>query len=85
MKCRGGVVKGLLRAAGEEVLPHEILYRKKSPYPKTYDPDYEHLLKSRLMEVMSDSNAPLTALIDRKRLRRLFRLRRSMEDRFTDS
>lgn len=67
MKCRGGVVKGLLRAAGEEVLPHEILYRKKSPYPKTYDPDYEHLLKSRLMEVMSDSNAPLTALIDRKK------------------
>lgn len=67
MKCRGGVVKGLLRAAGEKVLPHEILYRKKSPYPKTYDPDYEHLLKSRLMEVMSDSNAPLTALIDRKK------------------
>ncbi len=34
MKCRGGVVKGLLRAAGEEVLPHEILYRKKVHIPR---------------------------------------------------
>lgn len=41
LKCLNGVVKGLLRAAGEGILPDEVLYRRKSPYPKTYDPNYE--------------------------------------------
>lgn len=68
MKCRGGVVKGLLRAAGKEILPEEILYRRKSPYPKTYDPDYEQLLKNQLLEVMSEPNAPLRTLIDTKKV-----------------
>ncbi len=44
MKLAGGVVKGLLRQAGKGLVPDEILYRKKSPYPKTYHPDYEKLL-----------------------------------------
>ena len=35
MKCPDGIVKGLLRHAGEGLLPREILWRKKSPYPKT--------------------------------------------------
>lgn len=73
MKCRGGVVKGLLRDAGRRHLPHEVLYRKKSPYPKTYDPAYENLLKKHLMEVMDDSNAPLNSLIDRKKTENFLR------------
>lgn len=68
MKCPNGVVKGLLRAAGEEHLPKEVLYRKKSPYPKTYDPAYEQLLREHLLEVLSDSNAPLCTLIDKKKV-----------------
>ena len=40
MKCTDGVVKGLLRHAGKEYLPKDILWRKKSPYPKTYDPAF---------------------------------------------
>ncbi|MCH1984108.1 asparagine synthase (glutamine-hydrolyzing) [Ruminococcus sp. OA3] len=73
MKCHGGVVKGLLRAAGEEILPYEVLYRKKSPYPKTYDPNYEQLLKNQLMEVISEPNAPLGTLIDRKKVEAFLR------------
>lgn len=64
MKCPGGVVKGLLREAGKGLIPDEILYRKKSPYPKTYNPDYEKLLGNRLREVLSDPNAPIHPLVD---------------------
>lgn len=67
MKCKDGVVKGLLREAAKDYLPHEVLYRKKSPYPKTYDPAYEALLRKELMEVLSDSGSPLTELIDKEK------------------
>ena len=35
--------KSLLRHAFKDILPPELLYRKKSPYPKTYNPNYEWL------------------------------------------
>lgn len=68
MKSHNGIVKGLLREAGEKYLPYEVLYRKKSPYPKTYDPQYEALVKNQIIEVLHDSNAPICALIDRKKV-----------------
>lgn len=64
MKCKDGVVKGLLREAAKDYLPDEVLYRKKSPYPKTYDPAYENLLRSELLKVLDHSAAPLNQLID---------------------
>ena len=63
MKCQGGV-KGLLRHAAEGLLPKEILWRKKSPYPKTYDPAYEDLLRKELLTVLSDGSHPLGNLVD---------------------
>lgn len=68
MKCPNGVVKGLLREAAKDYLPDDVLFRKKSPYPKTYDPAYEALLKSELAAVISDHNSPLYDLIDQKKL-----------------
>lgn len=68
MKCPDGIVKGLLRHAGEGVLPKEILWRKKSPYPKTYDPGYEKLLGDQLKEVLDDANAPIRALLDTRKV-----------------
>jgi asparagine synthase (glutamine-hydrolysing) len=64
MKCKDGVVKSLLREAGKGLIPDEILYRKKSPYPKTYHPEYEKLLGAKLMEVLSDPNEPIRPLLD---------------------
>jgi len=63
MKCKDGVVKGLLRAAAKGILPGEILYRKKNPYPKTYDPAYENLLHTAIIEVLSDTRSPLRELV----------------------
>ncbi|MBO5908798.1 MAG: asparagine synthetase B, partial [Clostridia bacterium] len=31
-------------------LPEKILYRKKSPYPKTHNPEYERLVTGMLRE-----------------------------------
>ncbi len=64
MKAKDGVVKGLLRDAGKGLVPDEILFRRKSPYPKTYHPEYETLLGNRLLDVLSDPNAPIHPLID---------------------
>lgn len=68
MKCPDGIVKGLLRQSGSGKLPDDILWRRKSPYPKTYDPAYERLLGERLKEVLSDPAAPVRALLDTKKV-----------------
>lgn len=68
MKYRNGEEKSLLREACKDLLPVEILHRKKSPYPKTYNPNYEHLLANKLIEIVSDPNSPITALVDEKKV-----------------
>ena len=67
MKYKDGVEKALLRDACSDLLPEALLHRKKSPYPKTYHPGYEKLLIERLTEILSDSNAPILPLIDKKK------------------
>ncbi|MBR7178670.1 MAG: asparagine synthase (glutamine-hydrolyzing) [Oscillospiraceae bacterium] len=63
MKNWGGYEKGLLRKAMEGWLPKEILWRKKSPYPKTHDPRYLALMRIRLDRILADQNAPIWQLI----------------------
>lgn len=65
-----GVEKGLLRHAVAGLLPDEVLWRKKSPYPKTLDPRYEALVRSRLNERLLDPNNPLLHLLDQNEVRR---------------
>ena len=68
MKCPHGVPKGLLRQVGERWLPKEIVYRTKSPYPKTYDPSYEQLLGTRLREILSEPASPIIPFLDAKKV-----------------
>ena len=67
MKYRNGVEKSLLRDACADLLPQELLWRKKSPYPKTYHPAYEQMLIRRMREIMSDPNSPVLPLLDRSK------------------
>ncbi len=69
MKCPDGIVKGLLRHAGAEYLPEDVLWRKKSPYPKTYDPFYEKLLGNQLKEALATPSSPIRALLDSRKVR----------------
>lgn len=65
-KDHKGREKGLLRVAMEGVLPNEILWRKKSPYPKTFDPRYAELVSSRYRDLLERRNAPIWQLVDRR-------------------
>lgn len=67
MKYREGEEKALLRDACGDLLPHEILHRKKSPYPKTYDPRYERLLSEKLTALLDNPNSPVLELVDREK------------------
>lgn len=64
-------VKGLLKDVSAGMLPDEVRYRKKCPYPKTYDPKYERMLKEALSEIIKDSKEPIGALINEKALTKL--------------
>ena len=59
-----GREKGLLRAAVEGILPPEVLYRKKSPYPKTHNPAYTAMVEDELKKILSDKTRPLFAITD---------------------
>lgn len=59
-----GREKGLLRAAAEGILPPEILYRKKSPYPKTHNPSYRNMVAAMLKEICENQDAPIFKIAD---------------------
>ena len=63
--------KGLLRYAMEGILPREILYRKKSPYPKTHDPHYAQLVKQLLQELLQCQDTPLFQFVRRDKITEL--------------
>ena len=49
-KRENGVEKSLLRNSMVDYLPEKILWRKKSPYPKTHNPKYMEAVLSLLNE-----------------------------------
>ena len=65
-KEHGGKEKGLLRYAMSEWLPEEVLHRKKSPYPKTFDPKYLNLVAGRMRELLRQKDAPLFSVVSRQ-------------------
>ncbi|MDD5016837.1 MAG: asparagine synthase (glutamine-hydrolyzing) [Eubacteriales bacterium] len=65
IKNIGGMEKGILRLAVKDLLPECIFSRKKSPYPKTHNPEYTRLVSIALKETLVDKDAPIHALIDR--------------------
>ena len=71
MKRLGGQEKGLLRSAMRGLLPDELIFRKKSPYPKTYHPLYTQLVKQTMASILSDPSAPVLQLIDKNEILRL--------------
>lgn len=70
-KCKDGVVKSLLRDSGARFLPKSVMERKKSPYPKTYNPEYDALLKNALYKILEDKERPLNKIIDVTTVRNL--------------
>ena len=63
-----GQEKGLLRYAMADFLPNEVLYRRKSPYPKTYDPEYLRLVTGMLQNVIEDKDSPILQIVKKQAL-----------------
>lgn len=69
-----GREKGLLRQAVAGLLPEPVRLRKKSPYPKTFDPAYERLMAEGLRGLLEDKNAPIYGLVSREKLKGLMNM-----------
>lgn len=63
--------KGLLRHALTGVLPDDVLWRKKSPYPKTHNPVYLNTVRERLLTILNDKETPLHHLINTSKIREI--------------
>ncbi len=60
--------RGLLREAMRGYLPSDILERKKSPFPRSQDPEYEAKIKNILSEKVLDPGSPIKNLLNLKTL-----------------
>jgi asparagine synthase (glutamine-hydrolysing) len=63
--------KGLLREAFKDVLPDDITYRKKNPYPKTHNPLYTSIVTNMLKERLRNKNTSLYKIFDADKIHEL--------------
>ncbi|MCM8711780.1 asparagine synthase (glutamine-hydrolyzing) [Clostridium sp. SYSU_GA19001] len=59
-----GREKGLLREALKGIVPDEIIFRKKSPYPKTHNPIYTKAVQKMMTSILNDKSSPILDLIN---------------------
>lgn len=71
LKMYGNREKGLLRKALEGILPHDVLYRKKSPYPKTHNPKYTGEVQNLLSEIMKNKSSVLYEFFNEEKLKKI--------------
>lgn len=63
MKMVDNIEKGILRRAFAHVLPHDVLYRKKSAYPSAQHPTYDKAIRAWALHILDTPNAPIQPLI----------------------
>lgn len=68
MKMSEGREKGILRDALKGILPEAIVSRKKSPYPKTHNPEYTKLVQTKLAQIMANKNSVLCEIFSREKI-----------------
>ncbi|MCC8047955.1 MAG: asparagine synthase C-terminal domain-containing protein, partial [Oscillospiraceae bacterium] len=73
LKSLDGREKGLMRKAFEDILTPDVAWRKKSPYPKTYHPDYLRRVNELLLERLNDRGSPLHGLVNAAAVAELMR------------
>lgn len=70
-RVKGDMEKGLLRTAFKDLLPSEVVERKKSPYPKTFNPKYKELVTRELSHIIENPTSPILDVIDLDNVKRL--------------
>ena len=74
-----GREKGLLREAMKNYLPDEVLWRKKSPYPKTHNPSYEKAVKEQLVQIINNPSSPILQILKKDKLEELVKGRENVQ------
>jgi asparagine synthase (glutamine-hydrolysing) len=64
LKRANGQEKSLLRSAVADLLPEQVLNRRKSAYPTTQERAYGQAVRDRFAEIATDPNAPVAPLLD---------------------
>lgn len=81
LKAYKGREKGIVRKAFENELPEEIVYRKKSPYPKTHNPYYFEAVSAKVRSIMRKKN-PLTELLSKDGIKNILENPESITEPF---
>lgn len=63
--------KGLLRHALTGLLPYDVLWRKKSPYPKTHNPQFMEIVRRWALTILNDHTSPVLQLINPSAIRQI--------------
>ncbi|MEG0307146.1 MAG: asparagine synthase (glutamine-hydrolyzing) [Clostridium sp.] len=63
IKSLGGREKGIVRESMIGVLPDKVLWRKKSPYPKTHNPIYMKIVSQKVKEILKDKNSVVANIL----------------------
>lgn len=71
IKLLSGREKGLLRKSLEGILPENIIYRKKSPYPKTHNPIYTDYVCNIMNEILENKSSPILDIIDKNKIKEI--------------
>lgn len=71
IKALDGREKGILRKAFENDLPYDIVWRKKSPYPKTHNPVYFKCVCDLVRFALDDKDCVLHDMINRNEIENL--------------
>lgn len=80
IKALDGREKGILRKAFENDLPYDIVWRKKSPYPKTHNPVYFDCVCKLAQQAIDDKNCPLNEMLNINSVRELMKNPDSMNE-----
>jgi len=65
--------KGLLRRAADDLLPREVLDRRKSIYPASADPEYARAVQAQMADLLGRPGEPLFGLVEHGQLSKRFR------------
>ena len=79
-KSLEGREKGIVRRAFANELPKEIVYRKKSPYPKTFHPVYTRLCADYVRRIFEDNTSVAATLFDRNAVQKLMQRPESLAE-----
>ena len=60
--------KGILKEIYKDILPKEIIYRSKNPYPKTYSPIHKNMVINKIEEYLDNPKSSINKFFDKDKI-----------------